>query len=567
MAVTIRSCLGALALLGAVLAVLPVRPAAARSREERNQVREAREATRLRSEGEAALGRKDFAAATRAYTELYRRTLQLEGLYRLGTLASAEGRLLDAQDLMRRFISDSRFDPAENAREAAEAQRILALPRPPGSKVSVIGERGTLVFVDGRLVGSLPLSRPLLCAPGKRTLVLENGRSRQEEEIDLASGRFVEVTYDRSSVALLSAELPAVLVLEQYGETTQTVSPALAQVIEDVLLGDRLSPFPLPLALERAGLTRSGSCAENLDCQLRLARQSELDYVLNLHLSQPALGIGLPWQLRLVLLDAEIGEEAARSEQECDACDAAKAVALLRSGLSRLLATARARPRGELKVTSVPAGAEVRLGARSLGKTPLKQAVWAGRLEVEVALPGYESARLPVTVPGGDKAAVAATLQPEIAEPPPAALLTAPWPTYRLTPRRRPRWRLVLGGVAVAGSALLFGFGASALAVSDQCVVEPVPPAELCRERLGTAPIGTGLMISGAAVLVTGTLLLAIPERRTPTAGQKSARRGGAISLRLPALDISRFAAESLRSRSQGPFAAAPGEGNELAGH
>ena len=531
MAATRRCCLGALALWCAVLAISSVRPADARSREERNQEREARDTARLRSEGEAALARKDFAAATRAYTELYRRTLQLEGLYRLGTLAHAEGRLLDAQDLMRRFVSDSRFDPAENTREAAEAQRILALPRPPGSKVSVIGERGTLVFVDGRLVGSLPLSRPLLCAPGKRTLVLENGRSRQEEEIDLASGRSVEVTYDRSSVALLSAELPAVLVLEQYGETTQSVSPALAQVIEDVLLGDRLSPFPLQLALERAGLPRSGSCAENLDCQLKLARQSELDYVLNLHLSQPALGVGLPWQLRLVLLDAEVGEEAARSEQECDACDTAKAVALLRGSLSRLLATARARPRGELKVTSVPTGAEVHLGARSLGKTPFSRTVWAGRLEVEVALPGYESARLPVTVPSGDKAALTATLQPEIAEPPPAALIIASAPASRLAAQRRPRWRLGLGGAAVAGSALLFGFGASALAVSDQCIVEPIPPAELCRERFGTAPIGTGLVISGAAVLVTGTLLLAIPDRRTQTEGPKSARRRGATSL------------------------------------
>lgn len=556
-----RSCLGALGLLWAVLAISPLRPADARSREERNQVREAREASRLRSEGEAALSRKDFAAATRAYTELYRRTLQLEGLYRLGTLAIAEGRVLDAQDLMRRFVSDSRFDPADNAGEAAEAQRILALPRPAGSKVSVIGERGTLVFVDGRLVGSLPLSRPLLCAPGKRTLVLENGRSRQEEEIELASGRSVEVTYDRSSVALLSAELPAVLVLEQYGETTQPVAPVLAQPIEDVLLGDRLSPFPLALALERAGLTRSGSCAENLDCQLRLARQSELDYVLNLHLSQPALGVGLPWQLRLVLLDAEVGEEAARSEQECDACDAAKAAALLRSSLSRLLAAARARSRGELKVTSTPAGAEVRVGTRLLGKTPFARTVWAGRLEVEVTLPGYEPARLPVTVPSGDKAAVVATLQPELAEPPPAALIIAPAPTLRL-PQRRPRWRLVLGGVAAAGSALLFGFGASALAVADQCVVDPIPPAELCRQRLGTAPIGTGLVISGAAVLATGILLLSIPDRRAQTAGPKSARRSDAAALRLPALDMSRLAEESLRSRSQGLFAAAASDGN-----
>lgn len=491
--------------------------ALARSHGERSRAREVQEAERLRAEGAAALARKDFPEARRAYTELYRRTLQPEGLYRLGILAYAEGRQLEAQDLMRRFVSDPRFDATESAAEAAEAQRILALPQPPGGKISVIGERGTLVFLDDRLSGVLPLARPLLCASGKRKLVLENGQRIQEEEFDLAVGRSVEVTYDRGSPALVSAELPAVLMLEQYGGAAPAVSAALAQAAEDVLEGERLSPFPLQLALARADPTRPRSCLETLSCLVKIAQQSELEYVLKLSLSPSGSGSGsgsgLPWRLRLVLIDAELGEEAARGEAECAACDGAKAVAVLRSELTRLLAAMRARPRGELKVTSTPAGAEVRLAGRLLGKTPLEQSTWAGPLEVEVALSGYEPQRLQVTVSAGKTAALAATLLPELAEPAPAPLLhDASANRYARQPR--PRWRLALGGVALVGGALLSGFGASALAISDQCVVEALPPAELCRERYGTFPLGTGLLLSGAAVLVTGTLLLAIPGSR-----------------------------------------------------
>ena len=44
---------------------------------------------------------------------------------------------------------------------------------------------------------------------------------------------------------------------------------------------------------------------------LDFLRQNELDYVLNLQLIQRAPEASVPWELRLALLDAEVGEEAA----------------------------------------------------------------------------------------------------------------------------------------------------------------------------------------------------------------------------------------------------------------
>lgn len=485
----------------------------------RKEDRISRDVAKLRADGEAALAGKDFAAASRAYTELYRRTLQPEGLYRLGVLAHAEGRVLDAQDLMRRFLSDPRFNPAESEAEAAEANRILALPRPPSGKVSIIGSRGTLVLVDGHLVGALPLSRPLLCAPGKRKFTLEDGSRRQEEEIDMSLGRFVELTYDRSSAALLSAELSAALVLEQYDGLPAGAGAKITRALEDALQGERLSPFPVTEALDRAGLPRTGPCVESTACQVTIARKSELDYVLSLQLIPAGSATPAPWKLRLVILDSEVGEEAARSEKECAACDVEKATALLRGELVRVLAEARSRQRGELNITSVPAGAEVRLGSRLLGVTPVTGPAWTGTYTAEVTLPGYEPQRLPITVSTGQKTALAVTLVQEVVEPAPPPLKApsiAPTiaPVYRQVQQPRPRWRLALGGVAIGGGALLAGFGSSGLAVADACLVDAAPPAEVCRQRFGTTGIGAGLLGSGAALLVTGTVLLAIPGPR-----------------------------------------------------
>jgi hypothetical protein len=492
----------------AALVVWAAAPAWGRDRKED---REAHALAQLRRDGEAAITGKDFAAAARAYHELYRRTLQPEGLYRLGILAHTQGRLLAAQDLLRRFLSDARFDPSASAAEAAEAQRILSLPRPPSGKVNVIGERGALVLVDGNLVGALPLSRPLLCEPGKRKFTIEDGPRRQEDEIDLSVGRFVQISYNRSSAALLSAELAAVLVREQYEGLPAAAVDKLAQAVEEGLQGERLSPFPLSVALERAGLPRTSSCVETDACQVKIARQNELDYTLNLQFT--ARTPGAPWELRLVLLDVEVGEEAARSQKECAACDPEKGVALLRSELLAVVATARSRPRGELSLTSVPAGAEVRLGGRVLGTTPLTRAAWAGPYEAEISLPGYQPQRLPFTVSAGEKTALAVTLLAEVAEPAPAPLALPP-PVFRFERQPRPRWRLALGGVAVVGGAILAGFGISGLAVADSCLVPAQPPAERCQERFGTTPIGAGLLGSGAALLVTGSVLLAIPGPR-----------------------------------------------------
>jgi hypothetical protein len=78
----------------------------------------------------------------------------------------------------------------------------------------------------------------------------------------------------------------------------------------------------------------------------------------------------------------------------------------------------------------------------------------------------------------------------------------------------RPPWRIATGSVLIGGGLLLVGFGASALAVNGQCQ-DGSTNLDTCTPYYGTAAIGGGLLGTGAALTLAGTLMLAIPSRAT----------------------------------------------------
>jgi hypothetical protein len=135
--------------------------------------------------GIAALSGRDFAGAYRALAEAFRLEPSPEILYHLGTLALAEDRMLDAQDLMRRYLTDSEATSDPGSPMQKEAHRVVALPRPPSGKLQVLGQRGTILSIDGRVLGSLPLARPLLVSPSEHRVALELSGQRQEEQVQV----------------------------------------------------------------------------------------------------------------------------------------------------------------------------------------------------------------------------------------------------------------------------------------------------------------------------------------------------------------------------------------------
>ncbi|MFO0578452.1 MAG: hypothetical protein U1A78_30985 [Polyangia bacterium] len=78
---------------------------------------------------------------------------------------------------------------------------------------------------------------------------------------------------------------------------------------------------------------------------------------------------------------------------------------------------------------------------------------------------------------------------------------------------RRPRWRLVTGGIALGTGLLLTGFGASALAAQGNCVDVPSAPAQTCDRIYTTTSVGGALLGTGAAAVVGGIVLMAWPGK------------------------------------------------------
>jgi len=164
----------------------------------------------------AALLAHDSAEAYRRAAEAFRLVPSPEALLTLGRVALAEKRLLDAQDLLRRYLADPNLESAPNSPDQEEAQRIADSVRPSSSKLNILGDRGTLVTVDGRLVGALPLSRPLLISTREHKVELQRGSGRLEEQVRVPAGRLGELRFDVRTRALLSNVLPGVIVFDEY---------------------------------------------------------------------------------------------------------------------------------------------------------------------------------------------------------------------------------------------------------------------------------------------------------------------------------------------------------------
>lgn len=78
----------------------------------------------------------------------------------------------------------------------------------------------------------------------------------------------------------------------------------------------------------------------------------------------------------------------------------------------------------------------------------------------------------------------------------------------------RPRWRVGFGAGLNGLGAVLLGFGIPALVVDRACVHTPQIPGAQCRELYQTTSLGSGLVISGAVLMVAGTLTAAWPARK-----------------------------------------------------
>lgn len=96
-------------------------------------------------------------------------------------------------------------------------------------------------------------------------------------------------------------------------------------------------------------------------------------------------------------------------------------------------------------------------------------------------------------------------------QPSPSLASATPAIAREPSPTKRPRWRLLTGGVAIGAGIVLTGFGGSALAVHGNCIDMPTVPGQTCNEVFATKPVGGALLGAGAAVVLGGIVLMAWP--------------------------------------------------------
>ena len=151
--------------------------------------------------------------------------------------------------------------------EHPEVPKVLAEPLPPAGEVLILGERGSLVLVDERLVGTLPLSAPLLLPAGNIQVVLELAARRKQQDLDIHSGSswLLRSTVDSEDIAASLA--PIIVFLPHYRGLDGEAIRQLEQAAEQAAHGSGHILKRREMAMTAA--PQLASCLDSLLCQGR----------------------------------------------------------------------------------------------------------------------------------------------------------------------------------------------------------------------------------------------------------------------------------------------------------
>lgn len=479
--------------------------------------KEGRAATLLET-ATKALAEKQLDRAYEAAVASYRLKPVAEALYRLGLIAFGQGRTIEAQDLLRRYLADPQSAEASLVPLTAEAKRILALPQPPAGEVKLFGARGSLVFLDEKLVGSLPLAQSLLCSGGPHRIALEQGKRRMLGKVAVRPGHIAEMRFNSETRAVLVTLLPAVLLVQETAD--KQAAARFEQAAAQATQADNYVVFRTDVALALAN--KPASCLREAACLSEVAQRSGAQYALRLRARSEESGGGTQWSFAASFLDPTISIIGAEAERSCERCSPEQLDAAVGEVVHKVLAQGIARPRGTLVIRTTPPGADLREGGQLLGRTPYQRAAYAGPHQLSLQLDGYEPQEVALSVEPGQTASREAALK-EIPEPAPAPLVLPkepPKPRYLAEYRAitvqqpRPRWRLALGTTALIAGAGLIGLGISALTLDGRCVDQPLATDGACREIFRTQAASIGMIGGGALLGIGGVILIAVPGGR-----------------------------------------------------
>lgn len=460
------------------------------------------EARKLLDDAEQAPSRRSKARSLEAAYRLYQAPAML---YNLGMLWLGAGKRVEAADLLRRYLYEADRSVSPDRRD--RLSKLLAKSTKGTGELELSGEPCSFVYADGRLVGRMPLSLPLLLHTGAHVIEVEKDHRKRKIEMTVEPGLRAHSVRLPSSAALLSSGAPEPISAAAEGALAEAGLLPIAQKARDAIL---------------AATPSLRGCLGTLPCQEELAKLLSAQYLLELQLQGE--------RVTLRLLDAEVGSWSVGREATCSGCSqdalAQRVLELSRDAVREALG----RGRGTLQITAVPE-ADVVVDGRRVGRTPLLRAALSGAHSVALHATGYLPHRVPVEVEDGKRHVIDVTLKTDAA--PPVAAAAPPPPVQRAEPAppppprpaapapSRPRWRIGLGvATAIVGAGLLT-FGSLALSINGQCGPASMPavPAAggACDRSYQTGGPGGALIGGGATLILGGVLTAAWPGKAERT--------------------------------------------------
>ncbi|HMF44850.1 MAG TPA: PEGA domain-containing protein [Polyangia bacterium] len=162
----------------------------------------------LLSEGTAAYGRGDYAAALDKFTAAYRIFPSPKLWFNIGQANRDLGRPVDAVAAFDRFLREAGDAPPETL---SEARRSAAELKTKLGQIQVACPTdGADVTVDGKPVGSTPLGEMVWTTPGRHQVAVQHaGFSPTIEDVAVAAGKTVAIQVDLRPIDLRPANARA----------------------------------------------------------------------------------------------------------------------------------------------------------------------------------------------------------------------------------------------------------------------------------------------------------------------------------------------------------------------
>lgn len=460
-------------------------------------------AVELLSAVDQALSARDSAKADKLLEQAVLKVPPSELALRLMRLAELEGRAVEAVDQKRRYL-DLLGDGADGQGRAQLDAQQKAL-REPVAEVEILGPSGSVLSVDGRVVGVLPLPSPMLLSAKSHRFRIQTGKGRFESDpLELAPQLRAQLHLTPAAagtaVAILSLSSEWLVLIEPLElEPAQRVQ--IEQSIGQLAKRERATILP-PQRLSRALGAKPPSCLQEAQCQAQVAKELGTRAVVRVRLDRAAGTLHAEW------FDVDGGGLAAQRERACGACQGGSLAQAMAALSGELLRDAQNHPRGIVEIDSQPPGATVLLDGQARGVTPYQRALLAGSHALTVALPGYADHHESLVVQGEKTLTVAVQLQPGVSQ----SLLLDP---QRAAVRpKRPLWRFLVGGGLIASGLVVGGLGVSALLRNGQCGDASDPPEGApCNYLYSTGPVGGGLSGLSLGLTVGGALVMAWPTK------------------------------------------------------